>query len=152
MLLAELPILSYCNKVSVTSKEHSQQFLRPQSCPVLCRSLNIPQTLLLAMQSQKARGGPEALLVHISTDQVYDGMRSFWTEESETAPVNEYGRSKLLAEDAIRALWPKHYILRSSIIYGPFPPVPVARTLFVQFVVRSWIWHTNFWYSSPEGS
>jgi dTDP-4-dehydrorhamnose reductase len=116
--------------------------VKRQGCPrqqqqhiCMCRALNIPQTLLLALQEQKARKGVEALLVHISTDQVYDGSRSFWKEDSVTEPVNEYGRSKLLAEEAICNLWPKHYILRSSIIYGPFPPVPVTRTLFVQFVV-----------------
>ena len=99
--------------------------------------MNIPQTLLKALQEQKEQRNVEALLIHISTDQVYDGSRSFWQEGCEAAPVNEYGRSKVLAENTIRKLWPNHYILRSSIIYGPLSPVPVARTLFVQFVVRS---------------
>jgi dTDP-4-dehydrorhamnose reductase len=104
---------------------------------MLCRAANIPQALLSALQEQKAQKGIEAVLVHISTDQVYDGSKSYWLEGDDTVPVGEYGRSKLLAEEAIRMLWPKHYIVRSSIIYGPLPPVPVARTLFLQFVVRS---------------
>lgn len=98
--------------------------------------MNIPQTLLKALQEQKEQRNVEALLIHISTDQVYNGSRSFWQEGCDIDPVNEYGRSKALAETAIRTLWPKHCILRSSIIYGPLPAVPVARALFVQFVVR----------------
>lgn len=36
----------------------------------------------------------------------------------------------------LQAQWPKHVILRSSIIYGPQSPVPVARPLFLQFVAQ----------------
>lgn len=74
--------------------------------------------------------------MHISTDQVYDGHNRDWTEQDAAVPINEYGKSKLAAEHEIRRLWPKHVLLRSSIIYGPLTPVPVPRTLFVQFVVR----------------
>ena len=35
-----------------------------------------------------------------------------------------------------QAHWPRHVLLRSSIIYGPQSPVPVARPLFLQFVVQ----------------
>lgn len=44
------------------------------------------------------------------------------------------------------ARWPNHAILRSSIIYGPDPPVlPVARPLFLQFIdaqlaAKVWRW------------
>ena len=78
----------------------------------------------------------EAVLVHISTDQVYDGSRPLWREGDAAAPVNAYGQSKAEAEVAVRAAWPHHIILRSSIIYGPQSPSPVPRPLFVQFVVR----------------
>lgn len=37
---------------------------------------------------------------------------------------------------ASQAHWPRHVLLRSSIIYGPQSPVPVARPLFLQFVVQ----------------
>lgn len=48
-------------------------------------------------------------------------------------------RTKLEAEEAIRAAWPKHAVcLRSSLIYGPQPPyLPVPRGLFIQFLVSS---------------
>mmetsp|Transcript_50765 Transcript_50765/g.162509 ORF Transcript_50765/g.162509 Transcript_50765/m.162509 type:complete len:206 (-) Transcript_50765:106-723(-) len=77
---------------------------------------------------------PGALLVHLSTDQVYDGSRANWAEGDECKPVNVYGQSKVDAEKAIQHAWPNHVILRSSIIFGPEPPVPVARALFLQWM------------------
>lgn len=44
-------------------------------------------------------------------------------------------RTKLEGERAVQARWPNHAILRSSIIYGPDPPlVPVERPLLLQFI------------------
>lgn len=102
----------------------------------LAKAVNMPTRLLACLQQQKETTGNEALLVQISTDQVYDGSRANWLEDDECEPVNTYGRTKLEAEALIKARWPKHMILRSSIIYGPLPPHPVARTLFLQFVER----------------
>lgn len=59
------------------------------------------------------------------------------SEDDAAAPVNVYGETKLAAEQAIQTAWPRHVILRSSIIYGPQTPHPVDRALFVQFVVRA---------------
>eukprot|EP00892_Ulva_mutabilis_P011197 jgi/Ulvmu1/844/UM010_0218.1 len=110
---------------------------QPGACqqdPDRARALNIPTALLAALRAQRDARGLEATLVHVSTDQVYDGSRALWTEADSAAPVNAYGQSKLDAERAVRVQWPRHTILRSSIIYGPQSPVPVARPLFVQFV------------------
>lgn len=65
---------------------------------------------------------------------MYDGSRARWREDDAPAPLNAYGRTKLAGERAVAARWPNHAILRSSIIYGPEPPVPVSRPLFLQFV------------------
>ena len=66
--------------------------------------------------------------------QVYDGSKARWREGDPPRPVNAYGRTKLAAERAVAAGWPNHAILRSSIIFGPEPPVPVGRPLFLQFI------------------
>lgn len=67
--------------------------------------------------------------------QVYDGSRAGWREEDSTGPINAYGRTKLAGEWEVRERWPNHAILRSSLIYGPDPPLqPVPRPLFLQFV------------------
>ncbi|KAK1395451.1 hypothetical protein POM88_014507 [Heracleum sosnowskyi] len=63
---------------------------------------------------------------------VYEGVKSFYKEEDETAPVNVYGRSKLESEHFLSANWANFAILRSSIIYGPQTAAPVRKSLPVQ--------------------
>jgi dTDP-4-dehydrorhamnose reductase len=60
-----------------------------------------------------------ALLVHYSTDYVFDGtLARPYTESDECAPLNFYGRTKLEGERAITAVGGRHLILRTSWIYG----------------------------------
>jgi dTDP-4-dehydrorhamnose reductase len=61
-----------------------------------------------------------ALLVHYSTDYVFDGNKTTpYAEEDSTGPLNVYGRSKLAGETAIRSSGCRYLILRTSWIYGP---------------------------------
>lgn len=62
-----------------------------------------------------------AVLVHVSTDYVFDGTGSRpYTEEDPVAPRSAYGRSKLMGEEAIPASGLKEYfIVRTSWLYGP---------------------------------
>jgi len=60
-----------------------------------------------------------ALLVHYSTDYVFDGSgKRAYAEGDATNPINAYGRSKLAGEQAIAASGARHLILRSSWVYG----------------------------------
>jgi dTDP-4-dehydrorhamnose reductase len=58
-------------------------------------------------------------LVHISTDYVFDGAkREPYLENDEAVPLNVYGNTKLAGEAFIRATTPKHFIVRSSALFG----------------------------------
>lgn len=61
-----------------------------------------------------------ARLLHVSTDYVFagDAVRPY-PEDSPTAPVNAYGRSKLAGEQAVARLLPQHgYLVRTAWLYG----------------------------------
>ena len=60
-----------------------------------------------------------ALLVHYSTDYVFDGSKSGpYTEDDAPNPLSVYGRTKLEGERAIRASGCRHLIFRTSWVYA----------------------------------
>lgn len=63
----------------------------------------------------------EAVLVHISTDFVFEGnMPKLLTEEDEALPISVYGLTKLEGEQAITETLDAHYILRTSWLYSEY--------------------------------
>lgn len=63
----------------------------------------------------------ETVLIHISTDYVFDGLKTSPYEETDTVgPLNVYGASKLKGEEYIRTICKKHFILRTSWLYSQY--------------------------------
>lgn len=61
----------------------------------------------------------DALLVHYSTDYVFDGAKPApYREDDPVGPINSYGRSKLAGERAIEAAGCRHLIFRTCWVYG----------------------------------
>lgn len=61
----------------------------------------------------------QALLVHYSTDYVFDGSKTGAYSETDTqCPINAYGRSKLAGELALQQVAPAHLLLRTCWVYS----------------------------------
>ena len=92
------------HKVDVVEDEPDRAFAvnatGPRNLALVCREL-------------------DAALAHLSTDYVFSGSKgSPYVEEDAVDPVNLYGVSKAAGEMAVRYLWPRHWIVRTSGLYG----------------------------------
>jgi dTDP-4-dehydrorhamnose reductase len=88
---------------------------RAESEPELAQAVNGIAPGVLAEEATR-RG---ALLIHYSTDYVFDGSKpSPWVESDEPKPINVYGESKLAGEKAVAAAGGRHYVLRTSWVYA----------------------------------
>jgi dTDP-4-dehydrorhamnose reductase len=88
---------------------------KAESEPALAMAVNGTAPGILAEEARRLG----ALLVHYSTDYVFDGERTEpYVESDPTNPINEYGRSKLAGEQAVAAAGCAHLIFRTSWVYG----------------------------------
>lgn len=88
---------------------------RAESELALAEAINARAPAVLAEEAKRL----DALLIHYSTDYVFDGTSGEpYREEDHTNPLNAYGSSKLAGERAIAATGVAHLILRTSWIYG----------------------------------
>ena len=88
---------------------------KAESEPDLAQLLNATTPGVLAQEAAKTG----ALLVHYSTDYVFDGSGSRpWTESDAPAPLSVYGRTKWEGEQLIEQSGAQHLILRTSWVYA----------------------------------
>lgn len=89
---------------------------RAESEMPLAHAINALAPRALAEEAAESN----ALLVHYSTDYVFDGSKHEpWTEDDAPAPLSVYGASKLAGEQAIQNSRAQHLIFRTSWVYGP---------------------------------
>jgi len=89
---------------------------RAESEPDLAMAVNAGAPQILAEEAKRSG----ALLVHYSTDYVFDGSKSgAWVEADTPQPLNVYGASKLAGEQAIVRVGGRFLIFRTSWVYGP---------------------------------
>lgn len=68
----------------------------------------------------RAAGSAGALLVHYSTDYVFDGCKPEpYVEADIPNPISVYGKSKLAGEEQVRRYCENHLVLRVSWLFGP---------------------------------
>ena len=88
---------------------------KAESEPELARNINALAPGVLAHEAKKLG----ALLVHYSTDYVFDGSGSKpWKETDATGPLSVYGKTKLEGEQLIVENCPNHLIFRTSWVYA----------------------------------
>jgi dTDP-4-dehydrorhamnose reductase len=89
---------------------------RAESEPELAHLVNGEAPGILAEEARKLN----ALLVHYSTDYVFDGSKAgAWSEGDAPNPLNVYGASKLQGERNIAQAGASHLIFRTSWVYSP---------------------------------
>lgn len=80
----------------------------------LCDAVNVDAVKHLVAVTKELN----AHLIHISTDFIFDGIKGNYKETDTPNPVNYYGKSKLLAEEAIVSSTIDYTILRTILVFG----------------------------------
>jgi len=109
--LRSLKPVTVVNAAAYTAVDLAES--EPKAADVLNRQL--PQILAEEVEQQ------HSLLIHYSTDYVFDGRNPEpYTEAHPVSPINEYGRSKAAGEAGIQNATNRYIILRTSWVLGAY--------------------------------
>jgi len=102
----------YCiNCVAYTNVEQAELH------PDLAFKVNTEGVKNIARECKKH----EVVLIHISTDYVFDGKKQTpYVEDDVPNPINQYGKSKMAGETYIREILEKYFIVRTSWLYSKY--------------------------------
>ncbi len=86
-----------------------------ESQPELAYRINALGTRFVAIACREL----DCSLVYISTNCVFDGTSTRpYLEFDDPAPISVYGKTKLAGEREVQSLWSRHYIVRTSWLFG----------------------------------
>lgn len=163
----DIPFYQTDKEVSIVNKRSIKSFLKGKNieyiinCAAYTNVENAESHISAAYDLNCI--GPENLareckdrditLIHISTDYVFDGMKSTpYIETDHTSPLNSYGRTKLFGEISIQSILPKHYIIRTSRLYGKYGPKNFVYTMIRLFTHQNEVQVVADQFSSPTYS
>jgi dTDP-4-dehydrorhamnose reductase len=72
-----------------------------------------------------------AVMVHVSSDYVFDGKNGPYTEDDKPEPLCYYGKSKLASENALRSAGVPSIVARTMVLYGHAPGVKANFALWL---------------------
>lgn len=109
---------------------------RVESCehePLLAYAVNAIGARNLALVARELG----AVLIHISTDYVFDGLKKVpYLESDPTLPLNVYGNTKLAGELFVQSTMSKYFILRTSALYGKNPCRAKGGLNFIELMLK----------------
>jgi len=83
----------------------------------LATKINVESTSNIAQLCHRHN----CFLVYVSTDYVFNGEKGNYKENEQTAPINNYGLTKLKGEQEVKQSKAEYCIARTSVIYGSIP-------------------------------
>lgn len=96
---------------------HAAAFANVDRCEVYkqkCLDINYRGTINII----RAANNNNAKIIYFSTDYIFDGKNGPYKEDDLPNPINQYGLSKLLAENAIQKYCDDYLIIRTTVVYG----------------------------------
>ena len=142
LTISDIDITNYAQTLEVLSKIAPDTIINTAAYNKVDEAEDKPEDAIrvntlgarnLAVSSAKLK----AALVHISTDYVFSGTKTTpYVETDIPDPQTAYGISKLAGEQMVKYLNPKHFIIRTSGLYGTAGCMGKGGSNFVENIIK----------------